>query len=229
MLLPMASLSTSSNRRNRPHGNNMLDWSHIISCRDQIHKLYPKIWNLELIKRSSRLIKNHLRPGIRILDVGAGDRRMEKRVKEVYPDIIYKSMDIDRGRPHDYYSLDEIDEQFDLIMLLEVIEHLELEEGAKMLGRLNELLVARGKLIVSTPNTFNPGRFWMGATHKVAYAYEELGGILLSNGFEVLGIYRTFNASLAEYFLRLTLFYPLHRILNVDFAKSIVVLAQKKG
>ena len=207
----------------------MLDWSQLIYCRDQIHKYYPKIWNLQLIKRPSRLIKSHLRPGMRILDVGAGDRRMERRVKEVYSDIIYKSMDIDRGCLHDYYSLDEIDEQFDLITLLEVIEHLELEEGAKMLGRLHELLVARGKLIISTPNTFNPGRFWIDATHKVAYGYEELGGILLTKGFEVLGIYRTFNASLPEYFLRLTLFYPLHRILNVDFAKSIVVLAQKRG
>ena len=138
-------------------------------------------------------------------------------------------MDIDRRLPHDYYSLDEIDEQFDLIILFEVIEHLELEEGAKMLRRLHGLLVKGGKLILSTPNIYNPGRFWIDATHKTAYSYEELGGIVLSQGFEVLEIYRTFNASVPKYFLRLTLLYPLHRILNVDFAKSIVFLAQKSG
>jgi hypothetical protein len=54
-----------------------------------------------------------------------------------------------------------------------------------------------------------------------------LGGILVIQGFEVLRIYRTFNASALKYFLRLTLFYPLHRILDVDFAKSIVFLAKK--
>jgi len=206
----------------------MLSWNQLIIGRDQIHKRYPKIWDLKLIKRPSWLVKRYLRPGMRILDVGASDKRMQKRVKDVYPDILYKSMDIDRSVPHDYHSLDEIDEQFDLIILLEVIEHLELAQGVEMLGRLRELLVDGGTLIISTPNIFNPGRFWIDATHKTAYSYEELGGVVLSQGFEVLGIYRTFHASALKYLLRLTLFYPLHRILNVDFAKSIVVLAVKK-
>ncbi|MBW2039432.1 MAG: methyltransferase domain-containing protein [Deltaproteobacteria bacterium] len=206
-----------------------MDWSQLIRGRELIHKRYPQIWDLKLIKRPSRLVQDHLRPGMSVLEAGASDRRMERRIKQAYPDIVYKSMDIDRGLPHDYYSLDEIDEQFDLIILLEVIEHLELEEGMKMLRRINELLVDGGKLIISTPNIYNPGRFWIDATHKVAYSYEELGGILLSQGFEVLEIYRTFNASVPKYLLRLTLFHPLHRILNVDFAKSIVVLAQKRG
>jgi 2-polyprenyl-3-methyl-5-hydroxy-6-metoxy-1,4-benzoquinol methylase len=150
-------------------------------------------------------VKKYLRPGMHVLDVGASDRRMKKRVQDVYPDIVYKSMDIDRRTPHDYYSLAEIDEHFDLILLFEVIEHLELEQGVKMLRRLHELLVDGGMLIISTPNIFNPGRFWIDATHKVAYHYEELAGIVLIQGFEVLGIYRTFHASLVKYLLRITL------------------------
>jgi 2-polyprenyl-3-methyl-5-hydroxy-6-metoxy-1,4-benzoquinol methylase len=204
----------------------MVDWSTMINYRDQIHERYPDIWDLTLIKRASWLIKRQLRPGMRILDVGAGDRRMERRVKEVYPDLTYKSMDVDQGFSHDYSSLDEIDEQFDLITLLEVIEHVKLEEGVKMLRRINELLVKGGTLILSTPNIFHPHRFWQNTDHKVAYSYDELGGILLSQGFKVLEIYRTFHTSVLKYVLRRTLFYPLHRILHVDFAKSIVVLAQ---
>jgi SAM-dependent methyltransferase len=207
----------------------MLDWSKLISYRDQIHERYSSIWDLRLIKRPSWLLKKRVRPGMRILEVGASDKRMQKRLKDVYPDILYKSMDIDRSVPHDYYSLAEINERFDLIIFFEVIEHLELEKGVETLGRLRDLLVDGGMLIISTPNIFNPGRFWVDATHKTAYSYEELGGIVLSQGFEVLGIYRTFNASALKYMLRLTLFYPLHRILNVDFAKSIVVVAQRKG
>ncbi|MCJ7662700.1 MAG: methyltransferase domain-containing protein [Desulfobacterales bacterium] len=206
----------------------MLDWSKLISYREQIHERYPQIWALKLIKRPSWLLKKHLCPGMRILDVGAGDRRMAKRVQDVCPDILYKSMDIDRTVTHDYYTVAEIDDQFDLIILFEVIEHLKLEQGVEMLGRLRELLIDGGRLIISTPNVYNPSRFWYDATHKTAYSYEELGGMVLSQGFEVLGIYRSFHASLLKYFLRLTIFYPLHRILNVDFAKSIVVLAQKK-
>jgi SAM-dependent methyltransferase len=204
----------------------MIEWSKLITKRDEIHERYPTIWGLRLIKRPSRLVKSLLRPGMHILDVGASDRRMEKGIKDIYPNVIYKSMDVDRGLPHDYYTLDGIKEQFDLIILFEVIEHLELEKGIVMLGRLRELLAGGGYLVISTPNIFNPSRFWFDATHKVAYSYEELGGILLAQGFKVLEIYRTFNASILKYFLRLTFFYPLHRILNVDFAKSIVVLAQ---
>ena len=206
----------------------MIDWSQLIDGRDHIHELYPQIWDLKLIKRPSWLVKKHLRPGMRILDVGAGDKRMEGRVKGMYADIMYKSMDIDRRIPHDYNALADIDEQFDLVLLLDVIEHLELEDGVKMLKRLHELLVDGGMLIVNTPNIFNPSRFWLDATHKVAYSYEELGGILLSQGFDVLEIYRTYNDSVPKYFLRLTLFYPLHRILNVDFAKSILIMACKR-
>jgi 2-polyprenyl-3-methyl-5-hydroxy-6-metoxy-1,4-benzoquinol methylase len=206
----------------------MLDWSQIIHYRDQIHERYRKIWNIPLIKRRFSLIDRNILPGMRLLDVGAGERGMGEKIAKKYDEVIYKSMDIDRRLHHDYYSLDDIDEQFDLVLLLDVIEHLELEEGVEMLQRINELLVDGGNLIINTPNIFNPNRFWLDATHKVAYSYEELGGILLSQGFDVLEIYRTYNDSFPKYFLRLALYYPLHRILNVDFAKSILILACKK-
>jgi len=206
----------------------MLDWSKLINYRDQIHERYRRIWDIPLIKRRFTLIAKNLYPGMRILDVGDGEQGMEAKIKERYPDVLYKSMDIDCRLPHDFYSLEDIDEQFDLIILLGIIEHLELEEGVKMLRRLNDLLVDGGKMIINTPNVFNPSRFWLDATHKTAYSYEELGGMVLSQGFEVLGIYRIFHASFLKYVFRLTLFYPLHRILNVDFAKSIVILAGKK-
>jgi cyclopropane fatty-acyl-phospholipid synthase-like methyltransferase len=147
----------------------MIEWSQLVNGRDQIHERYPKIWDLKLIKRPSWLVKKHLRPGMRLLDVGAGDRRMEGKVKAVYPDMYYKSMDIDRRTPHDYYSLAEINEQFDLIILFEVIEHLELEKGVEMLRRLHELLVDGGILIISTPNIFNPSRFLFYAKHNGEY------------------------------------------------------------
>ena len=206
----------------------MLDWSQIIQYRDQIHDRYRKIWHIPLIKRRFSLIDRNIRPGIRLLDVGAGERGMEDKIVAKHDAVVYKSMDIDRHLPHDYYSLDDIDEQFDLVLLLDVIEHLALEDGVKMLQRINELLIDGGNLIINTPNIFNPNRFWLDATHKVAYSYEELGGILLSQRFDVVEIYRTYNDSFPKYFLRLTLCYPLHRILNVDFAKSILILARKK-
>ncbi len=62
---------------------------------------------------------------------------------------------------------------------------------------------------MTTPNIFNPGRFWRDATHRVAYCYDELGGILLGLGFRVKEIYRTYNEPLLR--LQVLTFYASAR------------------
>ena len=41
---------------------------------------------------------------------------MGMRIKKHLPRAVYKSMDIDREMVHDYYSLDEVKESFDVIL-----------------------------------------------------------------------------------------------------------------
>ena len=83
---------------------------------------YPEIWNLKL---KLPFILKYVREGESILDVGAFDRALGERIRSRCPSVRYKSMDIDSTYPHDYYSLEEIRETFDVILLFEVIEHLE--------------------------------------------------------------------------------------------------------
>jgi hypothetical protein len=206
----------------------MIDLDALITYRDQIYERYRRIWDIPLIKRRFTLIAKNLYPGMRILDLGDGEWAVKTKIKRGYPDVLYQSIDIDRRLLHDNYSLDQIDEQFDLILLSDIIEYLGLEDGVKMLGRINELLVEGGSLIINTPNIFNHSHLWLDAANKVAYSYDELGGIVLSQGFDLLEIYRTYTDSFPKYFLCLTFFYPFHRILNIDFAQSIVILARKK-
>jgi 2-polyprenyl-3-methyl-5-hydroxy-6-metoxy-1,4-benzoquinol methylase len=137
-------------------------------------------------------------------------------------------MDIDREQFHDFYSLDEIQESFDVVFLFEVIEHLDMEEGVQLLKKIYNLLNGGGRLILTTPNVFNPSRFWRDATHKVAYCYDELGGLLLSQGFQIKMMYRTYSDAFHRYLFRLYIMAPLHRYLGVDFAKSILVVAEKR-
>ncbi len=146
-----------------------------------------------------------------------------------YTNLIYKSMDIDREQFHDFYSLEEIRESFDAVFLFEVIEHLGFEEGVQLLKRVYVLLNPRGRLILTTPNIFNPSRFWRDATHKVAYCYDELGGLLLAQGFQVKAMYRTYSDAFHRYLFRIYVMAPLHRYLGIDFAKSILVIAEKRG
>jgi len=205
----------------------MVDHSSLLKYLHDLHRRYPTVWSLKLIPRSSWVLLGMVSPGMRILEVGASDRRMEKRIKAVSPDIVYKSMDVDRGFAHDYYSLDDVKERFDLIVLLEMIEHVDLPDVIGILERLRELMSDGASVILSTPNIYHPHRFWEKATHKTPLSYSELGGIMMRLGYDIVNIYRTYNAPFFTYLMRLTLFYPLHRILDVDFAQSIVIMAKK--
>jgi 2-polyprenyl-3-methyl-5-hydroxy-6-metoxy-1,4-benzoquinol methylase len=138
-------------------------------------------------------------------------------------------MDIDREQSHDFYSLEEVQEPFDVVFLFEVIEHLSLEEGVQLIKRIHDVLNEKGRLILTTPNVFNPSRFWRDATHRVAYCYDELGGLLLAHGFEIQAMYRTYNDAFHRYLFRIYVMAPLHRYLGIDFAKSILVIAEKKS
>ena len=138
-------------------------------------------------------------------------------------------MDIDREQFHDFYSLEEIQESFNVVFLFEVIEHVDLEEGVQLLKRVYSLLKDGGRLILTTPNVFSPSRFWRDATHKVAYCYDELGGLLLAQGFQIKVMYRTYNDAFHRYLIRLYVMAPLHRYLGIDFAKSVLVIAEKKS
>jgi SAM-dependent methyltransferase len=206
-----------------------ISWSKLFDYRDKIHQNYPEVWNLKILRKRFPLMLKNIRDGEKILDVGASNRDLEGRLKRRYPNLIYKSMDVDREQVHDFYSLEDIRETFDVVFLFEVIEHLELEEGLKVIEKVYGLLNGGGRLILTTPNVFNPSRFWRDATHKVAYCYDELGGLLLAQGFRINGMYRTYNEAFHRYFFRLYVMAPLHRYLGIDFAKSILVIAEKRS
>ena len=92
-----------------------------------------------------------------------------------------------------------------------------------MLNKIYGLLKQGGRFILTIPHVFNPSRFWRDATYRVAYSYDEPGGILLGHGFRIVSIYRTYNDAFHRFFFRVHLMAPLHRYLGIDFAKSILV------
>ncbi len=202
-------------------------WSRLFEQRDRVHEKYPDIWNLQILRKRVPLMVRTIRDGEKILDIGASSRALEKRLRQHFPGMAYKSMDIDRERFHDFYSLDAIDESFDVILLFEVIEHLDLEEGMSLLEKIYGFLNPGGRLILTTPNIFNPSRYWRDATHRVAYCYDELGGLLLAHHFRIQAMYRTYNDAFLRYFFRVYVMSRLHRYLGIDFAKSILIVAEK--
>jgi 2-polyprenyl-3-methyl-5-hydroxy-6-metoxy-1,4-benzoquinol methylase len=203
------------------------EWSSLFSYRDKIHKRYPEVWDIPLIKKRSYLLRALLRDGMTLLDIGAGMKGMKAEIANIGIKLTYKSMDVDRSNPHDYYDVESIDERFDAIIMFEVIEHMSLQEGLELLKKLYARLNDRGIIVISTPNIFNPARYMRDATHKTFYAYDELCGLLNITGFNIKEVYRSYNDAFHRYFLKIYILGWFFRFLGIDYAYSIFVAGEK--
>jgi SAM-dependent methyltransferase len=195
--------------------------------RERVHQKYPEFWNIRIVKKRLPFILKHLKDGEAVLEIGAFDRELGERIKGYRPHIRYKSMDIDPTYSHDYASLEEIEETFDMILLFEVIEHLDREKGRELVRKIYEILKPGGRVILTTPNIYTPAQYWKDVSHETPYHYEELGGLFLSEGFQSIELYRLFSEPFLRYFFRVWVCSPLFHFLGIDFTKSILLVARK--
>lgn len=202
-----------------------IDWSRLYAARNSVTRQFPSIWGIPVVKKEMSRLAVHARDGASVLDVGAGDRRFEHKMRVQNATIRYRSFDIDRATHHDYYAIDDIEGQYDLIFAFEVIEHMTPAEGLRMVMNLREHLAPGGTLLLGTPNLYHPHRYFGDLTHVTPYKYEELGALLVLGGYRVQGIYRVFNDSFLRRALRLYLGVWLHRWLSIDFAHTVMVEA----
>jgi 2-polyprenyl-3-methyl-5-hydroxy-6-metoxy-1,4-benzoquinol methylase len=203
-------------------------WSTLYKTRREIQRNFPDFWDLTVRKKHLEVILEEVKDGDKILDIGSSTRELRRCLIDLCGRAIsYKSMDIDRETKQDYYSLDEINEKFNVVFLFEVIEHLTFEDGVHLLSGIHDILLPGGKLILTTPNAFHPNRYWE-YSHKVSYRYDEIGGILISLGFRVKRIFRIYNDAFFRRLFRIWVAAPLHKYFSVDFAKSILLVALKE-
>ncbi|MBM4044398.1 MAG: class I SAM-dependent methyltransferase, partial [Planctomycetes bacterium] len=200
------------NRGSRSTSDITTSWSTLQGLRRQVRERFPDCWSLPVRKKHWDVIFDEVADGQRVLDVG-GDRKALDALKARLPGLTYKSMNVDRAQPHDYYSLDDVHEKFQAIFLFEVIEHLAFEEGVSLIQKLHGLLEPGGKLLLTTPNVCHPHRFF-DPTHKTAYRHDDLGALLMASGFEVTRVFRLYNASFFPRLFRLYVGVWLHRYLS---------------
>jgi SAM-dependent methyltransferase len=203
------------------------EWSVRNKAVREIRALLPPINKLPVVPRARDTLADELSEGASLLDIGASDRRLNDFLKRSNKSFSYMSMDIDESLPHDYTSLEEINDKFDVIVCFEVIEHLLTEDVLDLLSRVYELLNEGGALYLSTPNVFHPTAFWRDSTHRSGFRYSELAGYLASVGFREMKIYRVGRQKFLNR-IRAIISSPVLRLLQMDYYSRILVKAYKK-
>ena len=205
----------------------VLDWSKLYNHRKKIADRFGTLWKLPLKKRYFSVLAPLGGSNSRLLEIGAGERGLKSKLANVWGKYDYKSCDIDQTHPHDFSHISEVTGEFDVICLFEIIEHLNLDQAAEMLHECYAFAQQGSKIVVTTPNVYYPPAYLRDVTHCTAWSYDELGGFLELAGFQVVSIHRLYHDSLFKRFLRQYIFYPWFRVMNFDFARQIIVVAEK--
>ncbi|MFQ5734129.1 MAG: class I SAM-dependent methyltransferase [Planctomycetaceae bacterium] len=202
-------------------------WSQQYAHRRAVAARFGGVFELPLAKRARDVLLSCVDDGQRVLEVGAGDRRMGDLLRGRNRDVTYASMDIDPRGDHDYTDLSDVDGVFDAIFAFEVVEHIPVGELPGWLAELASLLKPAGRLILSTPNIYYPPAYLRDVTHCTPLCFDELGALAQSAGLTVTDVRRIYNDPAHRIALRRYVFGWLFRLLGIDFARQIVLVAEK--
>ncbi len=190
-------------------------------------------WRSDELCEVEQIIFDALESKSSLLDVGAGDLSFKKKLQIAGYQGKYETVDTSIEYSYDYSSLSEIDQRFEAILCLDVLEHLDLNGGLKMLDDLSSLLAAGGLLVIQTPNARcirHPLSTDM--THLHCYNVSDLWAYLTACDLDVRA-YRVVFAPQRRSpfgFLRyLVSAFVITRLLGCDYADNILLLAQKRN
>ena len=168
---------------------------------------------------------------VKILDAGCGEGILVEEFKGKGYDIV--GMDLNYSSKHvkkgDITAMPFKDKEFDLVLCLDIIEHLNFHQQEKAVSEIKRVLKKDGRLLLTIPNLAHfASRISFLLTGKLLRTSEierhpgdrpikEYLSTLKRNGFRIKwrrGIFPTFPAiSVLTYFFPSRV-YPLHRILN---------------
>jgi len=225
-------MATPANRTQNGSGAQPA-WSDVHRWRQQFRAAFPEIRRLPITSSlAAWLIEHiqerapHLGRKMTILDVGAGNRLLERKLQPVASLIEYKSQDIDRQHSHDYYDTASISNSFDMVASAEVIEHLDAPAKLAFVEELFRLTAPGGWVALTTPNAQHPTVFWRDFTHVMPMHYLDLAGALGRAGFTDVSVHRLVKMTWKKR-LRAWWYSGLLRLLHCDFAQSIMAVGRR--
>lgn len=163
-----------------------------------------------------------------VLDCGATDRKWKSPLQSRWPEIDYRSCDLDRSQRHDFYDWKDIDRKFDLVLCIEIMEHLAPVQALELARLAASVCNPAGYVLATVPNTYTPG-YQLEFTHRTAFGFVDLAGLLSLAGLRIVSAARVAGErSRWSRFLHGFAFHWLHRFLRIDFCQSVAVLAQRE-
>src|SRR5262245_31174001 len=188
-------------------------------------------WESEDLCEIERIYFEAIRAAPSLLDVGAGDLRVMKRIQRAGYAGEYHTQDVGAEGRYTYANLADVSRSYGAILCLDVLEHLSLVDGLTLVRRMIALLDPGGTLVIQTPNAayIPEPRSW-DMTHLHTYNVHDLWAYLTCEGMEaagyrvVLGLKRAGPIDAAR---RAITAYVKRRILGCDYANNIAVVARK--
>ena len=163
------------------------------------NKLQP-IYSYPVFPHEYGIIGGHIGKNHKIVDFGCGEGKVRSELlMSTGLDIEYVGIDDDPTLPQkvDYKVIPNIAEferegyattYFNTLLMLNSIEHLELDDAYDLLVRLNPYI--KNTIIIMTPNPKCFDYMFADPDHKTFYTYEFLYGLLIHLGFKDVEIWR---------------------------------------
>ena len=188
-------------------------------------------WDTEELSEIERVYFEAIRNAPRLLDVGAGDLRVMRKMQRAGFRGAYHTQDIGEEGTYTYRDLSDVRQTYGAVLCLDVIEHLTLEDGLLLLKRMTSLLDPGGVLILQTANaSYIPEPRSWDMTHLHTYNVMDLWAYLTCEGMDVAG-YRVVFREPGWGPVRKLKFavsaYVKKNVLGCDFANNIALVARR--
>ena len=176
------------------------------------------------IKEIRRLIREQ---SLDVLDFGAGEAKSGIKIYQVNENK-YWTLDSDATSESDYQTLSDIpkERRFGIVILDQVIEHIEVTGCYQIIQKLREVLEPGGFISITIPNVSHPVRYWADCDHVTPWSFYDVYGLLRNCDLEVKKIGRFNKRNLGVNPLNYVFAAQMRRIYRMDWCDSVWVLGQ---